>query len=401
MILNNKDEELNLVFRVKVDGFDYVVNSGTVKCFGCGGEGHLVRACPEKTLKRAEHDRGHDEPGQGGDQPVVLPEVDKVACVPCCPSRGHGALGRGGSGAHISHLPLNHLLTRLRPVAIMRRSSAVNQGAGQENETDRVMRGATESKLYIYAALRDLTASLVQLKANIATDRAQLWAEVDKLKQQKPAWLVKNSQNIFAAHESQSDGFMSSSNGASLLLEAGDKVFVRLAATSQVFDNYNHHSTFSGHLLFPIKGHNKLKLQSDEADKDPVSDFESQAQKTDVDQQKTDKRGHTEHGKEVFGPAPGADGFTCQQVETVVSGREEEMCSVSGGVSSRGGTGEAVSGSVKETDVSGYGVTNYQCGWGEERTRRCRLWGSRAGLSRISINTAVGGVCELPSVVLE
>ncbi|XP_032364799.1 complement C1q-like protein 2 [Etheostoma spectabile] len=174
----------------------------------------------------------------------------------------------------------------------------------------------------IYAALRDLTASLVQLKANIATDRAQLWAEVDKLKQQKPvlpvafsasltvegelffgpvtldtpliyryvptnignafnpstgaftapvrgayhfefhinghtgrstaAWLVKNSQNIFAAHESQSDGFMSSSNGASLLLEAGDKVFVRLAATSQVFDNYNHHSTFSGHLLFPM-----------------------------------------------------------------------------------------------------------------------------------------------------
>lgn len=36
--------------QLKMDGFDYVVfvSSGTFKCFGCGGEGHLVRACPEK-----------------------------------------------------------------------------------------------------------------------------------------------------------------------------------------------------------------------------------------------------------------------------------------------------------------------------------------------------------------
>ena len=49
MILNKKDSELSLVFQLRVDDFDYAVfvNSGTLKCFGCGKEGHLVRACPE------------------------------------------------------------------------------------------------------------------------------------------------------------------------------------------------------------------------------------------------------------------------------------------------------------------------------------------------------------------
>ena len=54
--LNKKDAELNLVFSIKVNDFDYAVfvNSGT-QSFGCGREGHLVRTCPEKTPgKRAE-----------------------------------------------------------------------------------------------------------------------------------------------------------------------------------------------------------------------------------------------------------------------------------------------------------------------------------------------------------
>ena len=43
MILNKKDAELNLVFSIKVNDFDYAVfvNSGTLKCIGCGREGHL------------------------------------------------------------------------------------------------------------------------------------------------------------------------------------------------------------------------------------------------------------------------------------------------------------------------------------------------------------------------
>lgn len=63
MILNKKDEELNLVLNLKVDEFDYVifVNSGSLKCFGCGGEGHLVRACPERlsSAGRVQSNAGH------------------------------------------------------------------------------------------------------------------------------------------------------------------------------------------------------------------------------------------------------------------------------------------------------------------------------------------------------
>ncbi len=44
MILNKKDEELNLLFNLKVDDFECVVfvTSGTLKCFGCGKEDQLV-----------------------------------------------------------------------------------------------------------------------------------------------------------------------------------------------------------------------------------------------------------------------------------------------------------------------------------------------------------------------
>lgn len=48
MVLKNNDEELNLVFKFKIDGYDYTVHatSETMKCFGCGTVGHLVRSCP-------------------------------------------------------------------------------------------------------------------------------------------------------------------------------------------------------------------------------------------------------------------------------------------------------------------------------------------------------------------
>ncbi len=50
MVLKNNDEELNLVFKYKIDGYDYTVHvtSELMKCFGCGSVGHLIRACPER-----------------------------------------------------------------------------------------------------------------------------------------------------------------------------------------------------------------------------------------------------------------------------------------------------------------------------------------------------------------
>ncbi|KAF4117542.1 cerebellin-2 [Onychostoma macrolepis] len=67
------------------------------------------------------------------------------------------------------------------------------------------------------------------------------------------AGLFKNDQHIISTHGHQASGFISSSNGVSLLLEEGDKVKVNLYPGQWIFDNgEHHHSTFSGHLLFPM-----------------------------------------------------------------------------------------------------------------------------------------------------
>ncbi|KAK0155410.1 Transposon TX1 uncharacterized protein [Merluccius polli] len=49
MIPKDADSHLNLTLTFKIDGFNYIVfvTSDTMKCFGCGAEGHLIRACPE------------------------------------------------------------------------------------------------------------------------------------------------------------------------------------------------------------------------------------------------------------------------------------------------------------------------------------------------------------------
>lgn len=69
MILKNDIEELSIVMKFKVDGFDYTIfaTTETMKCFGCNQEGHSVRNCPEKVQKETVQVNENPEPGTSAD----------------------------------------------------------------------------------------------------------------------------------------------------------------------------------------------------------------------------------------------------------------------------------------------------------------------------------------------
>ncbi|XP_051280931.1 complement C1q-like protein 2 [Dicentrarchus labrax] len=66
------------------------------------------------------------------------------------------------------------------------------------------------------------------------------------------AALIKNGEVICVAYDHRPSNFGSSAHGTTLLLEVGDVVFMRLWANSWIYDDENHYSTFSGHLLFTM-----------------------------------------------------------------------------------------------------------------------------------------------------
>lgn len=74
MTLNGGTDSLNLVFKFKIDGFDYTghVSTDDMKCFGCGREGHLIRSCPGRV---------------GGVNQLAVP-LDQLICQVLLPPEG-------------------------------------------------------------------------------------------------------------------------------------------------------------------------------------------------------------------------------------------------------------------------------------------------------------------------
>ncbi|XP_063056342.1 complement C1q-like protein 2 [Engraulis encrasicolus] len=65
--------------------------------------------------------------------------------------------------------------------------------------------------------------------------------------------LMKNGQQMVTMYNHVAGNrYETGTNGMNLLLEEGDHVYMRLRANTWIMDNDNMHSTFIGHLLFPL-----------------------------------------------------------------------------------------------------------------------------------------------------
>ncbi|KAL3988433.1 potassium voltage-gated channel Shaw-related subfamily C member 3 [Sarotherodon galilaeus] len=65
--------------------------------------------------------------------------------------------------------------------------------------------------------------------------------------------LMKNGeQMVIVYNHAAGNRYETATNGMTLQLEAGDQVYMRLFPDTWIFDNVNNHSTFIGHLLFPL-----------------------------------------------------------------------------------------------------------------------------------------------------
>ncbi|XP_034742826.1 complement C1q-like protein 4 [Etheostoma cragini] len=65
--------------------------------------------------------------------------------------------------------------------------------------------------------------------------------------------LMKNGeQMIIVYNHPAGNRYETATNGMTLQLQVGDQVYMRLRSNTWIFDNSNNHSTFIGHLLFPL-----------------------------------------------------------------------------------------------------------------------------------------------------
>lgn len=65
--------------------------------------------------------------------------------------------------------------------------------------------------------------------------------------------LMKNGQQMVTVYNHVAGNrYETATNGMTPQLEVGDQVYMRLYENTWIFDYSNDHSTFIGHLLFPL-----------------------------------------------------------------------------------------------------------------------------------------------------